>query len=319
MRFAKTILFAALVLTAGATYAQGNDSKKKDDSDELMNMLNQQDAGKKEKTYTTATFKTTRIINGASIENVARGVLDFKISHRFGAFNTGFNGFFGLDNANTSLGFDYGINDRIMVGISRGTYEKEYEGYTKIKLLRQTEGGSMPISLSYLGAISIQSLPAPTLPAGQDYHFSNRMYYVNQLLIAKKISQALSLQLTPTHIHYNLVSTTAEPNDLFAVGIGGRLKLTNRISLNAEYYYRINKLGNSSITYYNSLSLGFDIETGGHVFQLLFTNAPGITERVFIGQTSVSWPDGLRFGFNISRVFTIVKPKEFEGSRNKIW
>lgn len=319
MRFAKTILFAALVLTTGATYAQGNDSKKKDDSDELMNMLNEQDAGKKEKTYTTATFKTTRIINGASIENVARGVLDFKISHRFGAFNTGFNGFFGLDNANTSLGFDYGINDRIMIGISRGTYEKEYEGYTKIKLLRQTEGGSMPISLSYLGAISIQSLPAPTLPAGQDYHFSNRMYYVNQLLIAKKISQALSLQLTPTHIHYNLVSTTAEPNDLFAVGIGGRLKLTNRISLNAEYYYRINKLGNSSITYYNSLSLGFDIETGGHVFQLLFTNAPGITERVFIGQTSVSWPDGLRFGFNISRVFTIVKPKEFEGSRNKIW
>ncbi len=319
MHFAKTILIASLVFTTGAAYAQGNDSKKKDDSDELMNMLNQQDAGKKEKTYTTATFKTTRIINGASIENVAKGVLDFKISHRFGAFNTGFNGFFGLDNANTSLGFDYGISDRVMVGISRGTYEKEYEGYTKIKLLRQTEGGSMPVSVSYMGAISIQSLPAPTLPAGQDYHFSNRMYYVNQVLIAKKISQALSLQLTPTHIHYNLVSTTAEPNDLFAVGIGGRLKLTNRISLNAEYYYRINKLGNSSITYYNSLSLGFDIETGGHVFQLLFTNAPGITERVFVGQTSVSWPDGLRFGFNISRVFTIVKPKEFEGSRNKIW
>lgn len=318
-RFVKTILMTASLFCAYNVLAQEDDKKKTDD-DDLMHMLDKEDAGASKKEYTTATFKTTRIINGASSENVARGVLDFKISHRFGEFSTGVDGFFGLDNANTSLGFDYGLNDRIMIGISRGTYQKEYEGFTKIKILRQTEGGEMPFSLSYLGAISIQSLPAPALPAGETYYFTNRMYYVNQLLIARKFSQGLSLQLMPTHVHFNLVPTTAEPNDLIALGIGGRLKLSKRISLNAEYYYRINTLANTaSTTYYNSLSVGFDIETGGHVFQLMFTNAPGITERTFIEQTTSSWPKGLRFGFNISRVFTIVQPKEFKGSKNKIW
>jgi hypothetical protein len=319
MRIIPAILIAASVLTTYHADAQDNKKDKKEkaasESDELMDLLND-DNTPKAKSYTTATFKTSRLVNGHSIENTAKGVLDFKVSHRFGEVRDGLYSFFGLDGANTLIGFDYGVTDWLMIGISRSTYQKEYEGFTKVKLLRQTDGKGMPVSLSYMGAISAQSMTAPVLPPGQEYYFSNRLCYVNQLLISRKFNQWISLQLMPTHIHYNLVPTTGEPNDLIAMGIGGRVKLSNRISFNAEYYYRINQLNG----YFNSLSLGFDIETGGHVFQLMFTNATAITERAFIGQSNSDWGNGgIHFGFNISRVFTIVKPKEFKNSEGKKW
>ena len=313
MRIIPAILLAASVFAVNTVSAQDGKSKKAkteaEESDDLMDMLDEGDqAPSKKKAYTTATFKTSRIVNGQSIENTAKGVLDFKVNHRFGAIDN-LNNFFGLDNANTMIGFDYGITDWLMVGFSRSTYEKEYQGFVKAKILRQTENGDMPISLSYYGNTSLQSLPAPTLPAGQEYHFSNRMFYVNQLLLARKFNQWLSVQLMPTHVHYNLVPTTAEPNDIFALGVGGRVKVSNRVSLNAEYYYRFTELNG----YSNSLSIGCDIETGGHVFQLMLTNSTAMTERAFIGQTVSPWGDGgIHFGFNISRVFTIVKPKEFK-------
>lgn len=316
MRIIPAILLTAAVFTTYNTGAQENNKNKKEvtESDDLLGMLEDGDA--KSKSYTTATFKTSRLVNGQSIENTAAGVLDFKVNHRFGELKDGFQTFFGLDNANTLIGFDYGITDWLMIGVSRSTYQSEYLGFAKVKLLRQTDGKGMPFSLSYYGAASVQSMPAPTLPAGQEYHFSNRMFYVNQLLIARKFNQWLSLQLMPTHIHYNLVPTTAEPNDMIAMGVGGRFKLSNRVSLNAEYYYRFNELNG----YFNSLSIGFDIETGGHVFQLMATNATAMTERAFIGQTTSDWGNGgIHFGFNISRVFTIVKPKEFKGSNSNKW
>ncbi|MBL7682843.1 MAG: hypothetical protein JNK00_05745 [Flavipsychrobacter sp.] len=316
MRIIPAILLTAAVFTTYNAGAQENNKNKKEvtESDDLLGMLEDGDA--KSKSYTTATFKTSRLVNGHSIENTAAGVLDFKVNHRFGELKDGFQTFFGLDNANTLIGFDYGITDWLMIGVSRSTYQSEYLGFAKVKLLRQTDGKGMPFSLSYYGAASVQSMPAPTLPAGQEYHFSNRMFYVNQLLIARKFNQWLSLQLMPTHIHYNLVPTTAEPNDMIAMGVGGRFKLSNRVSLNAEYYYRFNELNG----YFNSLSIGFDIETGGHVFQLMATNATAMTERAFIGQTTSDWGNGgIHFGFNISRVFTIVKPKEFKGSNSNKW
>lgn len=313
MRIIPAILLAASVFASNAVSAQDGKSKnaktEAEESDDLMDMLDEggQTTGKK-KAYTTATFKTSRIVNGHSIENTAKGVLDFKVNHRFGAIDN-LSNFFGLDNANTMIGFDYGVTDWLTLGFSRSTYEKEYLGYVKAKILRQTENGDMPLSLSYYGNTSVQSMPAPTLPAGQEYHFSNRMFYVNQLLVARKFNQWLSVQLMPTHIHYNLVPTTAEPNDIFALGVGGRVKVSNRVSINAEYYYRFTELNG----YSNSLSIGCDIETGGHVFQLMLTNATAMTERAFIGQTVSPWGDGgIHFGFNISRVFTIVKPKEFK-------
>lgn len=315
MRKINTFLFA-LVLGAAMpamVYAQ---QPTKEGEEDLMSMLDSGNTAPAVE-HTTATFKATRVINGHSIENVGRGVLDFRISHRFGELKDAKN-FFGLDGATTSLGFDYGITDWLMVGVSRATYQKEYEGFAKVKLLRQTTNNHMPVSVSYMGAFSIETADAPSLPAGQEWLVSNRMFYVNQILIARKFSNAFSLQLMPTHIHYNLVPTTAESNNTIAVGVGGRIKLSSRISLNAEYYYRVP--GTELAGYHNALAVGFDIETGGHVFQLMFSNATAITERAFIGQSSSDWADGgIRFGFNISRVFTIVRPKGFEGSRNKTW
>ncbi len=320
MRIITALLFTAVITATGVSTVHAQEPTKKthkEDSDDLENML-EDDNGSASKEYTSATFKATRIVNGHSVENVAKGVLDFRIAHRFGSVDGGLKSFFGLDGAATALCFDYGVTDWAMVGVMRSTYDKEYEGYTKIKILRQQTGKAMPISLSYFGAISVTSNTAPTLPAGQKWLFTNRMSYANQLLVARKFNNWLSLQLMPTLIHYNLVPTTAESNNTFAMGIGGRVKVSNRMSVNAEYYYRIP--GTELSGYKNALSVGVDIETGGHVFQLMLTNASTITERAFVGQTVDDFFKGkIHFGFNISRVFTIVKPKGFEDTRNKTW
>lgn len=307
-------LFLALGLSFAA-HAQQPDSANHD-GDDLMAMLSDE-PGAAKKEYTTSTFKTTRIANGHSIENVGKGILDFRINHRFGRLNAGFKEFFGLDNAATRIGFDYGVTDWLMIGIGRSTFMKDVDGFVKIKLLRQTENDGMPLSVSYLGSVSVQDTRLVEPPAGSDFPFSNRVAYVNQLLIARKFSNWLSLQLMPTHVHYNFVQFRNDPNDVFALGLGGRVKLSNRIALTGEYYMVV---GDKMTGTRNSLTLGFDIETGGHVFQLLFTNSTGITERTVVGQTTDRWDKGdIHFGFNISRVFTIVRPKEFRNSRNKIW
>ncbi len=282
--------------------------------DSLMNMLDK--GAPKKKDVVSATFKATRIINGSSVENLGAGVLDFRISHRFGDLNAGAQNFFGLDNATTRIGLDYGITKWLMIGLGHSVFNKEDDGFVKIKLLKQATTG-MPITLSYAGSISDQTTPAPSLPAGDTWPYSNRLSYTNQILIARKFSEAVSFQISPTIVHYNLVDSTKYSNNTIAIGVGGRVKVSKRIAITGEYYYRItnaNMLYNGQATY-NSLSLGIDIETGGHVFQLMFTNSQGLTDRTFIGQTTDSWSKGaIHFGFNISRVFTIVKPKEFRNT-----
>lgn len=317
MKLSTTIisLLLATMLHSFTGQAQVNDSTEHD-GDDLMAMLTEE-PGPVKKEFTTSTFKTTRIANGHSIENVGKGVLDFRVNHRFGQINAGVKEFFGLDNATTRLGFDYGVTDWLMVGIGRSTYLKDVDGFLKVKLLRQTQNNKMPVSISYMGAFSVQDVKLIEPPAGSDYPFSNRVAYINQLLIARKFANWLSLQLMPTHLHYNFVQYRDDPNDIFAVGIGGRVKLANRISFTGEYYV---VAGDKMRGTRNSLTLGFDIETGGHVFQLLFSNSTGITERSVIGQTTGQWEKGdIHFGFNISRVFTLIKSKEFKNTRNKIW
>jgi hypothetical protein len=162
----------------------------------------------------------------------------------------------------------------------------------------------MPVSVSALSSIAVTSVKWSD--TGRNNYFSSRLYYVQQLLIARKISQSFSVQIAPTFVHRNLVATELDPNDFFAVGAGGRMKLTKRISLNAEYYYMINPGKDINQKFYNPLSVGFDIETGGHVFQLIFTNSLAMIEKGFIGETTGSWGKGdIHFGFNISRVFTL--------------
>lgn len=290
LRFSVIVL---LLLVPGAIYAQ----------EDLLDLLNQDSVP--EINYVSATFKSTRIMNGHSVEKMAPGQLDFRISHRFGLLSSGPYEFFGLDQSNVHFGLNYGITDWLMLGAGRGTYEKTFDGFAKLTLLRQSSGARvMPVSVSVISSVALKSVRWND-PERENY-FSSRLSYVGQLLIARKISQGVSIQITPSYVHRNLVATELDPNDLYAIGAGGRIKITKRISFNAEYYYMVNPKARMSQQIYDPLSLGFDIETGGHVFQLIFTNSLAMIEKGFIGETTGSWLKGdVHFGFNISRVFTL--------------
>lgn len=265
--------------------------------------------------YATAAFKTNRVVNGHSIENTAPGVLDFKISHRFGPIRQGIYDLIGLDGAAIRFGFDYGINNRLMVGVGRNSYEKVFDGFIKYKILRQSSGRrNMPVTLVYLTDAQIKTVKFSD--ETRDNKFSSRLFYTHQVLIGRKFNESLSLQLMPTLVHRNLVESNEDHNDVFALGVAGRVKLNKRVALTAEYYYVPE--GQMTQSYANSLSLGVDIETGGHVFQLHFTNTQDMTYKGFITETNEDWffknsedrlLTGMRIGFNISRVFTVKKPK----------
>lgn len=300
MKFALSVLLFFFTL---AVFAQ-------DEDDDLLSLIDEQE---ETVNFTAASFKTNRIVNSHSLENTANGVLDFKISHRFGFVNTGLYEMFGLDNAQVRIGLDYGVNDHIQIGIGRSGFQKTYDGYLKAKLLRQSSGArNMPVTLTYLGAASFNSLReniiAPDLEGFELYH---RISYVHQFIVGRKFNDRLTLQLMPTLLHRNLTAAPEFENTVFAVGGGGRFKVTKRMAVTGEYYYVLPDQINTDL-YTNSASLGVDIETGGHVFQLHITNSTAMFENGFITQTVGNPFDGdLHFGFNISRVFTIKKPKEF--------
>jgi opacity protein-like surface antigen len=270
------------------------------DIDQLL-----QEAAGNETEYTTATFKSTRIINGHSIERMKAHQLDVRFSHRFGQLNTGAYNLWGLDQANIHFSFEYGITNWVMVGIGRGTYEKTYDGFLKFSILRQSKGErNMPVSLSYFTSAAINSLK---WEGTGTLNFWDRVSYVHQLLVARKFNERFSFEINPTYIHRNMVDTELDPNDTWAVGAGMRFKLTKRLSLNAEYYYVIPPIHDfRSTTTYNPLSIGVDIETGGHVFTIMLTNSVSMIEKGFIGETEGSWTNaGIHLGFNISRVFAL--------------
>jgi hypothetical protein len=256
--------------------------------------------------YTTATFKSTRIINGHSIERMQKNQLEFRISHRFGEFSTGSYNLYGLDFSTIHLSLEYGITDWLEVGIGRSSFEKTVDGFAKFSILRQSTGAkNVPIHLSYVVSTEITGLKWSD-PNATNY-FSSRVSYVHQLLIARKFNEYFSLELNPTFVHRNLVKEAIEPNDLYALGIGARYKITTRTSLNAEYYYVYRNNGKYLDTkYYNPLSFGVDIETGGHVFQIMLTNCRAMREAGFIGKTTGKWLDkDFHLGFNISRTFSL--------------
>lgn len=259
------------------------------------------------KTYVTAAFKSSSVIMSHSLEMLRPGILDFRILHRFGNVNGGAYEFFGLDQATIRLGLDYAVSKDLTVGIGRSTYKKELDGFVKYRIIHQATGPkALPFSLILLGGTTLNTLKWVD-PTRKNY-FSSRMGYYGQAVVGRKFSEAFTLQLMPTLVHRNLVPTKDDPNDLIAAGVGGRVKLSKRISLNMDYYYVVNQ--NEALDVHNPLSVGFDIETGGHVFQLHFTNAIGMNERVFLTETTNNWANGdIQFGFNISRAFQIKKKK----------
>ena len=288
---ATSILIAIFVLFQQGIMAQ----------DDLMKEL--QDSTKK-KEYVSGAFKSTRVINGQSIEMLGEGVMDVRILHRFGPVNQGISEFFGLDRASMRLGFDYGISKIFTVGIGRTTTNKDLDGFLKYRPVQQAVNGS-PVSVILVGGMSVQTYK--NTDSTRELTFKDRSGYYLQAIVGRKISQAFSLQLSPTWVHRNTV-ITGDANDVYAVGVGARYKVSHRIALVVDYFYVANGYPHDRGS--NPLSVGIDIETGGHVFQLHFSNSSGMNERAFITETTYKWGKGdIMFGFNLSRVFNIKKRK----------
>ena len=258
--------------------------------------------------YTLATFKSTRVINMHSVETVGKRTLDFRISHRFGNFNSGAQNFWGLDGgASIRLGLEYSYDGRLMGGIGRTSTGKMFDGFLKYRWIRQTEDDKTPLSVTLLAAayLTHEKDPLKDVNGYDKYqYFSNRMSYAYEVILARKFSPNFSLQIVPYFVHYNLVESISDLNDMYGVQAGMRYKFTKRSAITAEYAYRINDY--SRRDYYNSFGIGYELETGGHVFQVHITNSFGIVENQFLPYTDTKWNNaGIRLGFNISRVFTL--------------
>ena len=244
-----------------------------------------------------ATFKATRIVNSQSIELTRPKTLEFMILHRFGSMTNGFYDLFGMDEATIRFDLKYGINDRISLGAGRSSLNKTYDIFTKLNLLKQTSGGSFfPFSLALFSKMEISTID-------QDLSMSDKLTFDIQVLAARKFNPSISVQVMPTFIHRNLVQTAKESHDLLSFGIGGRVKATKRISMNADTFF---PLGERNESFKQSWGLGCDIETGGHVFQLMITNVQGSFESEYIENASGTFDElNLFLGFNITRVFSI--------------
>lgn len=262
-------------------------------------LLDELDAETTDESFETAAFKGLKIVNFESTKMVSKQELYFVVSHRFGSIKPGIEDFFGLDQAVTRLNFIYGISDAINIGVSRSSFQKIYETSLKLRLLRQKRNG-LPFTLVLFNSAMLNTaLDEQTLPA---LSFENRLSYSTQALVSTKLNKNLSFQVAPTFFHDNLVALDTQENSQYAVGFGGRCKLTKRWSLNMDYGLHLNRAAESPFV--NPLSIGFDLETGGHVFQLHFTNAQPMNTNFFLGQATGDWGEGdIFFGFNLSRVF----------------
>lgn len=249
--------------------------------------------------YEIAAFKGLKLINLETTKMVSHKQLFFVVSHRFGSIKTGIEDFFGLDQAVTRLNFVYGISDGINIGISRSSFQKTYETSLKLRLARQAPSGFPVTIVWYNGSQLNGSLDRQELPG---LEFKHRLGYASQLLISRKVSQDVSLELAPTYFHDNLVTLDEQDNSQFALGLGGRFKFSKRCAVNLDYGLHLNRAMNSPFV--NPLSIGLDIETGGHVFQLHFTNAQPMNINNYLGKAVGDWGSGdVYFGFNILRVF----------------
>ena len=249
-----------------------------------------------ENTYpVNATFKAKRIVNSQSIEMPKPRILDFMILHRFGSMSNGAYDLFGMDEAVIRFDLKYGLSDRISFGIGRSSLNKTFDIFTKVKIMSQKTGyRSFPITLVFFSKMEIETII-------KDMSMNDRITYDFQFLLAKKFNRSLSLQLMPTLIHRNLVETNSDSHDLISIGVGGRMKMTKRTSINFDTFFPV---GQRSETYRQGWGIGYDIETGGHVFQLMLTNARGSFESEYIENASGTLKDlDLYLGFNIARVF----------------
>lgn len=263
--------------------------------DDLLNEIDKEDSSN----VTIAAFKGLKIVNFESTKLVNHREFYFIISHRFGSIKNGIDDFFGLDFANTRLQFIYGFTDGFNLSISRHSFNKTYEMYAKYKLVKQQN--NFPFTIVGFSQFAVNTLLEEALIL-RPVEFSDRISVTQQILISRKVTDKLSLELMPTYFYEGYVGYEPQDNNQFALGIGGRYKVGKRWSINVDYGWHLNRASGSQFV--NPLSIGVDIETGGHVFQLHFTNAQPTFESGFLGNATGDWSEGdIYFGFNLSRVF----------------
>jgi hypothetical protein len=268
-----------------------------------------------------ATFKSTKLINGHTNETIFKNELDFKVDHRFGDIagdNGGIRRFFGLDNStDVRIGFEYGLSDRLTIGIARAkgatAVTQLYEGSIKYRLLEQTTDDFIPVAVTLFGSNTIAAVEASEEPSSPIAYrnFEDRMNFVSQIIFARKFNSNISVTITPGYVHRNFTAFR-DQNDLFTLGAGGRAKISKRMSIVVDYYLPFRNKSDKAyleqvngLKFYNPLGVGLEIETGGHVFHLNFTNATAIEEMQYLTQTNSSWLKGqYRWGFSISRRFS---------------
>lgn len=255
--------------------------------------------------YTWKTFNGSRIVNGHSLETQEKGILEFLLSHRFGRVNGSLYQLFGLDQASMRMGFEYGITNSLTLGLGRSTVGKEYDFYAKFQFLYQKEGKkSFPFSATWLSTITINTLKNND-PNREPYYFTHRLAFANQLMIGRKFSERFSLMIMPTHVHFNFVEKKTDQNDIFSLGMAAKVQVSKVFAINVEFYYT--PLDQLSTAQYHSLSIGVDINTGNHLFQIHLSNARGMIEKAFIGQTTGNWLKGdVHIGFNMIRTFKLL-------------
>ncbi|SFS87895.1 hypothetical protein SAMN04487906_2020 [Zhouia amylolytica] len=278
-------IFCVLVLTFQSLSAQDDIWKEIDKTDTLNDA--------------EAAFKSLKIVNFESTKLAAAKEFRFVVSHRFGSVKNGIDDFFGLDNAVTRIQFIYGISDKFNIGISRSSFQKVYDIQFKYRLLTQREGG-FPVTVSGYSVGGINTSYDEDLDPA--ISFGDKLSYVQQILISRKFNDRLSLELAPSYLYEAYPSPLVQHENQFVMGMGGRYKIANRWSINMDYGIHTNRTPSSP--FHNPLSIGVDLETGGHVFQMHFTNAEGMMERGFLSHASGDWGDGdFFFGFNLTRTF----------------
>lgn len=275
------------------------------DTTDMLSMVGEPEV---ERSYAVATFKGTRLINFHTLEVPGERTLDFRIAHRFGPFNNGGYNFWGLDGpASIRLSLEYSYDGRLNFGIGRSNVNKTFDGFAKFRLLRQGDHSSPPISVTLFSGIyatSIKDKDDGLLNVDKYADFSSRLSFCHQIIVGRKFNDQFSLQVAPTLVHVNLAEEADTKNDAVIIATAARYKVTQRMAVTVEYGLRVTDYSDSK--YYNSFGVGIDLETGGHVFQMHLTNSFGLTENQFYTRTTDSWGDqGIRLGFNISRVFTV--------------
>lgn len=293
--------------------------------DDLLSLVEDPKEEASKKVY--ATFKTVKIGNAQTIECVKKNHLDFRISHRFGniydadlknPINETFQTFLGFDNANDiRVSLDYGITDKITVGLARSKFNRLVDGTFKWRILTQTADFKIPVSIALFESVGYSHLPTNQLYGGVEKNFKtnelHRFSYFTQLIIASKLNDWISLEILPSYIHRNFIresintyNNSVDQNGYATIGFGGRVKLTSRLSVIGDYFYNVSPFFTKNPSAKNPLSLGVELETGGHVFSLFFTNAGALVENNFIPYTTDSWAKGqVKFGFCISRTFAL--------------